>query len=440
MILRLSKLIMYQLDPTICFNEENGLNKIDILVNRWNDKYLPLRYLQFANSHYDSLEQQIQNTYEINTGVVLFATPVKIFCINLNADDILLTSIELDEERYIKTGKPHFKLTHFHDREINDGWGYRIVFPIFNLFWRQILRLVADSFNIQSTGLLKLLEDYPNDSDFDLIYPENCTESENKEQTTIIINSKVTQFPLFLRTQEEYETINLSLNPNTSEAAHYEYLNFMTDKALCAVNGLINSNRLVQKYKSEEFKAFSLSLDEYFKYWRQVSNMDIFSKHVFTKSQPFIPIRCSLKYYDDMINKNDFFNSLINQSSDVEEIERIAGDYGYGFDKVSAINLYSSHFIKLAVYHINGYYEQATQIIARDRFIEFKNSNLKRVSHLLERLNPLIEYFSKTYPNDENLRDFFQLKENLDHLYQIADARYEFVFQRDYDTKEIDVI
>ena len=298
---------MYQLDPTICFNEENGLNKIDILVNRWNDKYLPLRYLQFANSHYDSLEQQIQNTYEINTGVVLFATPVKIFCINLNADDILLTSIELDEERYIKTGKPHFKLTHFHDREINDGWGYRIVFPIFNLFWRQILRLVADSFNIQSTGLLKLLEDYPNDSDFDLIYPENCTESENKEQTTIIINSKVTQFPLFLRTQEEYETINLSLNPNTSEAAHYEYLNFMTDKALCAVNGLINSNRLVQKYKSEEFKAFSLSLDEYFKYWRQVSNMDIFSKHVFTKSQPFIPIRCSLKYYDDMINKNDFF-------------------------------------------------------------------------------------------------------------------------------------
>lgn len=70
---------MYQLDPTICFNEENGLNKIDILVNRWNDKYLPLRYLQFANSHYDSLEQQIQNTYEINTGVVLFATPVKIF-------------------------------------------------------------------------------------------------------------------------------------------------------------------------------------------------------------------------------------------------------------------------------------------------------------------------------------------------------------------------
>jgi hypothetical protein len=100
----------------------------------------------------------------------------------------------------------------------------------------------------------------------------------------------------------------------------------------------------------------------------------------------------------------------------------------------------TSHFTKRTAYYINGYYELANQTIARDEFIEFKNSNLECVSHLLKHLNPLMEYFSKNYPNDVNLRDFFQLKENLDRLYQIADARYKLVFQRYYDTKEIDVI
>lgn len=100
----------------------------------------------------------------------------------------------------------------------------------------------------------------------------------------------------------------------------------------------------------------------------------------------------------------------------------------------------TSHFTKRTAYYINGYYELVNQTIARDEFIKFKNFNLECVSHLLKHLNPLMEYFSKNYPNDVNLRDFFQLKENLDHLYQIADARYELVFQRDYDTKEIDVI
>ena len=435
---------MYQLDPTVCFNEENGLNKIYIAICRWNDKYLPLRYLQFINSHYGSLEQQIQNTYEINTGVVLFTTPEKIFCINLNADDILLTSIELDEERYSKTGKPHFNLTHFHDREINDGWVYRIVCPTFNLFWRQILRSVADSFNIQSTGLLKLLEDYPDDVSFDLVSPNNCTESENKEQTAIIINSEVTQIPLFLKAQEKYTKINLSLNPNTNDTPHYKYLNFIVDNILCNINGLVNDNRIAQKYKSEEFKAFSLSLGEHFKYWRQVDNMDVFDNLIFSKSLPLLPIKGSLKCNEDVANKNNciekLFNSLILQSADITDLERISSNYGYKFNRVLVIDLYSYHFAKLEAFHINGYYEKVAQTISRDRFIEFKNSNLKRVSHLLKHLNPLIEYFSKTYPNDENLRDFFQLKENLDRLYQIADARYEFVYQRDYDTKEIDVI
>ena len=141
-----------------------------------------------------------------------------------------------------------------------------------------------------------------------------------------------------------------------------------------------------------------------------------------------------------MFDKNELFNSFINSSSDAENIEFIAGDYGYKFNKVSAINLYNSHFIKRTVYHINGYHDQASQTIAMGEFIKFKNSNLERVSNLLKCLNPLIKYFNKTYPNDENLRDFFQLKENLDILYQIADARYEFIYRRDYDTKGIDVI
>ena len=445
MILRLSKHIMYQLDPTVCFNEENDLNKINIAICRWNDKYLPLRYLQFINSHYDSLEQQIQNAYEINTGVVLFATPEKIFCINLNADDILLTSIELDEERYSKTGKPYFNLTHFHDREINDGWVYRIVCPTFNLFWRQILRSVADSFNIQSTGLLKLLEDYPDDVSFVLVSPNNCTESENKEQTTIIINSKVTQFPLFLNADEEFVSFNLSLNQNIADDKidHFKNLNYLVDKSLCAVRWAINENRIAPQYKSEEFKAFSLSLSENFNYWREISNMAIFLKHIFSKNKPFIPIRGSFKKHQEISNTNnsdELFAKYINSQLDTEDIEGIASNYGYKFSKVLAIDIYTSYFIKRTSYYINGYYEQTNQTIAIDEFIEFKNSNLKRVFHLLKHLNPLIEYFNETYPDDENLRDFFQLKENLDRLYQIADARYEFVYQRDYDTKEIDVI
>lgn len=321
---------------------------------------------------------------------------------------------------------------------------YRIVCPTFNLFWRQILRSVTESFNIQSTGLPKLLEDYPDDASFDLISPNNCTESENKEQTSIIINNKVTQFPLFLKAQEKYTAINLSLNPNTNDTAHYKYLNFIVDNILCNINSLVNDNRINQKYKSEEFKVFSLSLGEHFKYWRQVGNMDIFDNLVFSKRLPFLPIKGSLKCDEYIPNKNDYieklFNSLMLQFADISLLECVSSNYSYEFNKVLAIDLYSYHFAKLEAFHINGYYEQATQIIARDRFIEFKNSNLERVSHLLKHLNPLIEYFNKTYPNDANLRDFFQLKANLDRLYQIADARYEFIYQRDYDTKEIDVI
>ena len=53
---------MYQLDLNVSFNEENGVNELLIGFNRWQDQYLPLRYLQFINNHYDSLEQQIKNT------------------------------------------------------------------------------------------------------------------------------------------------------------------------------------------------------------------------------------------------------------------------------------------------------------------------------------------------------------------------------------------
>lgn len=433
---------MYQLDPTVCFNEENGLNKINIAICRWNDKYLPLRYLQFINSHYNSLEQQIKNTYEINTGVVLFATPEKIFCINLNADDILFTSIELDEEHYSKTGKPHFKLTHFHDREINDGLVYRIVCPTFNLFWRQILRSVADSFNVQSV-LLKLADDYPDDINVDLVSPENCTECENKEQTAIIINSKITQFPLFLKPQEKYRQISLALESNIKKAHHCDFFNFIADQTLCNINGLINYNKIPAKYKSEEFKIFSLALDKSFKYWRKMSDMDIFVEYSLSKQLPFIPIRCSFKNYNQEIpnrKPDKLFNECVNSILDIEDIERIAREYGCEFKKVLGINLYNAHFTTHTVYYINGYYEQVTQKIARDEFIKFKNDSLNRVAHLLKNINPLIKHFTQAHPNDENLRDFFELKKHLDLLYRLADERYSYYYQQHYDIKEIDVI
>lgn len=443
MTLRLSKHIMYQLDPTVCFNEESCLNNIDADIWRWSDKYLPLRYLQFVNSHYDSLEQQIQNSYEINTGVVLFATPEKIFCINLNADDILLTSIELDEEHYSKTGKPHFNLTHFHDRKINDGWIYRIVSPTFNLFWRQILRSVADSFNIQTNGLLKLIDDYHDDVNIGLIFPENFTEYEDKEQTAIIINSKITQYPLFLKSQEKYKQINLSLESNSNKANHYEYLDFMADKALCTINGLINGNKLPAKYKSEEFKKFSITLDQSFKYWRHISAMDIFVERSLSKKLPFIPIRCSLKDYSQEtpnIKSDKFFAECANYIPDIEDIERIFLEYDCKLKKALGINLYSTYFTTHTLYYINGYYEQEIQKIARDEFIKFKNDSLNRVAHLLKHINPLIKHFTQFHPNDENLRDFFELKKHLDPLYRLADERYSYYYQQHYDTKEIDVI
>lgn len=434
---------MYQLDLNVSFNEENGVNELLIGFNRWQDQYLPLRYLQFINNHYDSLEQQIQNTYEINTGVVLFATPEKIFCINLNADDILLTSIELDRERYTESGKPHFNLIHFHDREINDGWVYRIVCPTFNLFWRQILRSVSETFNGQTTRLLTLIEDCPTDSDFQLISPENCLEYEDKVTTAQILNSKVTQFPLYLKAQEKHNVINLSLNPNTAKLNYHEHINYITDNLLCEINGLINYNKIPAKYKSEEFKNFSLALDKSFKYWRQISNMNIFIEHSLSKKLPFIPIRCSFKNCNQEIanrKPDKLFNECVNYIPDTEDIEHIAHEYGYKFKKVSGVNLYSTHFPISTLYYINGYYEQVTQKIARDEFIKFKNDNLNRVAHLLKHINPLIKHFDQFHPNDENLRDFFELKKHLDLLYRLADARYSSYYQQCYDIKEIDVI
>ena len=327
--------------------------------------------------------------------------------------------------------------------EINDGWIYRIVCPTFNLFWRQILCSVSDTFNGQRTGLLTLIEDCPTDSDFQLISPENCLEYEDKVITEQILNSKVTQFPLFLKPQEKYRQISLALESNIKKAHHCDFFNFVADQTLCNINGLINYNKIPAKYKSEEFKIFSLALDKSFKYWRKMSDMDIFVEHSLSKRLPFIPIRCSFKNYNQEIPNRKpvkLFNECVNSILDIEDIERIAREYGCEFKKVLGINLYNTHFTTNIVYYINGYYEQVTQKIARDEFIEFKNSNLECISHLLKHINPLMEYFSKNYPNDVNLRDFFQLKENLDRLYQIADARYKLVFQRDYDTKEIDVI
>lgn len=434
---------MYQLDPNVSFNEENGVNELLIGFNRWQDQYLPLRYLQFINKHYDSLEQQIQNSYEINTGVVLFTTPEKIFCINLNADDILLTSIELDRERYTKSGKPHFTLMHFNDMEINDGWIYRIVCPTFNLFWRQILCSVSDTFNGQRTGLLTLIEDCPTDSDFQLISPENCLEYEDKVITEQILNSKVTQFPLFLKPQEKYRQISLALESNIKKAHHCDFFNFVADQTLCNINGLINYNKIPAKYKSEELKIFSLALDKSFKYWRKMNDMDIFVEHSLSKRLPFIPIRCSFKNYNQEIPNRKpvkLFNECVNSILDIEDIERIAREYGCEFKKVLGINLYNTHFTTHTAYYINGYYEQVTQKIARDEFIKFKNDSLNRVDHLLKNINPLIKHFTQVHPNDENLRDFFELKKHLDLLYRLADERYSYYYQQHYDTKEIDVI
>lgn len=436
---------MYQLEPNVCFNEENDLNNLLISVNeRWRDRDLPLQYLQFINGHYDSLEQQIQNSYEINTGVILFATPEKIFCINLNDYDILLTSIELDQERYTKSGQPHFILTHFNDKEINDGWFFRITAPIFNLFWRHILRSASNTFNIQSTDLIKLIDDCPTDTDFQLISSENCFEYEDKDATTQILNSKVTQFPLFLYYQEKYNTINLNLNQNTNRSYHYEYLNnFISDQLLCKINGLINDNKIPFKYKSEEFKNFSLVLSKSFKYWRQISDMDIFFERHLSKEFPFIPICGSFKDYNqEFPNKtpDKLFEERTNCISDIEDIERIAFKYGYEFKKVLGINLSSIHFTTHTIYYINGYYEQVLQKIAIDEFIDFQKDNLDRVAHLLKHLNPLIQHFEQAYPNDENLVDFFELKKHLDQLYSLAEARYSFFYYHHYDTKEIDVV
>ena len=319
----------------------------------------------------------------------------------------------------------------------------RIVCPTFNLFWRQILCSVSDTFNGQTTGLLTLIEDCQTGSDFQLISLENCLEYEDKVITEQILNSKVTQFPLFLKPQEKYRQISLALESNIKKAYHCDFFNFIADQTLCNINGLINYNKIPAKYKSEEFKIFSLALDKSFKYWRKMSDMDIFIEHSLSKRLPFIPIRCSFKNCNQEIpnSKSDkLFNECVNSILDIEDIERIAREYGCEFKKVLGINLYNTHFTTHTVYYINGYYEQVTQKIARDEFIKFKNDSLNRVAHLLKHINPLIKHFTQVHPNDENLRDFFELKKHLDLLYKLADERYEFVYQRDYDTKEIDVI
>ena len=279
--------------------------------------------------------------------------------------------------------------------------------------------------------------------DFQLISPENCLEYEDKVITEQILNSKVTQFPLFLKPQEKYRQISLALESNIKKAHHCDFFNFIADQTLCNINGLINYNKIPAKYKSEEFKIFSLALDKSFKYWRKMSDMGIFVEYSLSKQLPFIPIRCSFKNCNQEIpnSKPDkLFNECVNSILDIEDIERIAREYGCEFKKVLGINLYNTHFTTHTVYYINGYYEQVTQKIARDEFIKFKNDSLNRVAHLLKNINPLIKHFTQAHPNDENLRDFFELKKHLDLLYRLADERYSYYYQQHYDTKEIDVI
>lgn len=105
---------MYQLNPLFSFSEDKLLAHIP--PANTGDKYNinMLRCMNYVSQHYSSLEQQINNTYEIETGFFFFCTPKTIFSLYFwsdEPDDLpAFVAISIDSEKTKAFGSPYYNV------------------------------------------------------------------------------------------------------------------------------------------------------------------------------------------------------------------------------------------------------------------------------------------------------------------------------------------
>lgn len=105
---------MYQLNPLFSFSEDKLLAHIP--PANTGDKYNinMLRCMNYISQHYSSLEQQIDNTYEIETGFFFFCTPKTIFSLYFwsdEPDDLpAFVAISIDSEKTKAFGSPYYNV------------------------------------------------------------------------------------------------------------------------------------------------------------------------------------------------------------------------------------------------------------------------------------------------------------------------------------------
>ena len=105
---------MYQLNPLFSFSEDKLLAHIP--PANTGDKYNIniLRCMNYISQHYSSLEEQIDNTYEIETGFFFFCTPKTIFSLYFwsdEPDDLpAFVAISIDSEKTKAFGSPYYNV------------------------------------------------------------------------------------------------------------------------------------------------------------------------------------------------------------------------------------------------------------------------------------------------------------------------------------------
>lgn len=174
---------MYQLNPLFSFNEDKLLEHIP--PANTGDKYNIniLRCMNYISQHYSSLEQQINNTYEIETGFFFFCTPRTIFSLYFWSDSPedypAFVAISIDAEKTKAFGSPYYNI------ELHCS-SFRYVFDDVILTLREHIFKMCR--NLKRDFTVK-----PDDVNFLSLYESECLQ---KSQTECAFKQKM-MAPLF---------------------------------------------------------------------------------------------------------------------------------------------------------------------------------------------------------------------------------------------------
>lgn len=105
---------MYQLNPLFSFSEDKLLEHIPPANTGDEYNINILRCMNYISRHYSSLEQQINNTYEIETGFFFFCTPKTIFSLYFSSERInnpfSFVAISVNSEKTKALGYPYYDI------------------------------------------------------------------------------------------------------------------------------------------------------------------------------------------------------------------------------------------------------------------------------------------------------------------------------------------